>query len=182
VYGNGFCAVRICVSHPAGRHAGDFHAPERYELRNRRDSAAGLRRLSLTTAALDEAGHRVSRYLLTQAIINGGMGLVIGLGLFCWEYPMRCCGSFDRHPPVRSLHRNLDCGLLPFAVSLANLIELVATIVGAGDVCGLRTVRAMVIEPMLVQSSAGTSKLPCLIAIAFWIWLWGPVGLLLATR
>ena len=39
----------------------------------------------------------------------------------------------------------------------------------------------MVIEPMLFSQSAGTSKLAMLIAIAFWTWLWGPVGLLLAT-
>ena len=40
---------------------------------------------------------------------------------------------------------------------------------------------ALVIEPMLFSQSAGTSKLAMLIAIAFWTWLWGPVGLLLAT-
>jgi hypothetical protein len=34
---------------------------------------------------------------------------------------------------------------------------------------------------MLFSQSAGTSKLALLIAIAFWTWLWGPVGLLLAT-
>jgi hypothetical protein len=45
----------------------------------------------------------------------------------------------------------------------------------------LEPVVAMVIEPMLFSQSAGTSKLAMLIAIAFWAWLWGPVGLLLAT-
>ena len=39
----------------------------------------------------------------------------------------------------------------------------------------------MVIEPMLFSQSAGTSKLAMLIAIAFWTWLWGPIGLLVAT-
>ena len=34
---------------------------------------------------------------------------------------------------------------------------------------------------MLFSQSAGTCKLAMLIAIAFWTWLWGPVGLLLAT-
>jgi hypothetical protein len=45
----------------------------------------------------------------------------------------------------------------------------------------LELVAAMVIEPMLFSQSAGTSKPAMLIAIAFWTWLWGPVGLLLAT-
>jgi predicted PurR-regulated permease PerM len=31
---------------------------------------------------LDEAGQRISRYLLMQSLINGGLGVAVGLGLF----------------------------------------------------------------------------------------------------
>jgi hypothetical protein len=36
-------------------------------------------------------------------------------------------------------------------------------------------------EPMLYGSSTGISPLGLLVAAVFWTWLWGPVGLLLAT-
>jgi hypothetical protein len=39
----------------------------------------------------------------------------------------------------------------------------------------------MVLEPLLYGRSAGVSQVALLIAIAFWTWLWGPIGLLLAT-
>ena len=39
----------------------------------------------------------------------------------------------------------------------------------------------MVVEPWLYGQSAGVSQVALLIAVIFWTWLWGPVGLLLAT-
>ena len=39
----------------------------------------------------------------------------------------------------------------------------------------------MVLEPLLYGESAGVSGVGLLVAIAFWTWLWGPVGLVLAT-
>jgi B12 binding domain len=37
------------------------------------------------------------------------------------------------------------------------------------------------LEPLLYGESAGVSEVGLLVAIAFWTWLWGPVGLILAT-
>lgn len=159
-----------------------FMLLERYELRNRVIRLLGYGRLSLTTTALDEAGHRVSRYLLTQAIINGGMGLVIGVGLFLLGVPYALLWGalivILRFVPYIGIW---IAALLPFAVSLATSSNWWQPLSVLGMFAVFETVAAMVIEPMLFSQSAGTSKLAMLIAIAFWIWLWGPVGLLLAT-
>src|SRR5690606_18553029 len=40
---------------------------------------AGFNRLTTTTRALDEVGERVSQYLLTQAMLNGLYGLMLGI-------------------------------------------------------------------------------------------------------
>jgi hypothetical protein len=142
----------------------------------------GYRRLSLTTTALDEAGNRVSRYLLTQAIINASMGLVIGMGLFLLGVPYALLGGILvvilRFVPYIGIG---IAALLPFAVSLATSSNWWQPLSVLGMFAVFETVAAMVIEPMLFSQSAGTSKLAILIAIAFWTWLWGPVGLLLAT-
>ena len=37
------------------------------------------------------------------------------------------------------------------------------------------------LEPLLYGRGAGVSQVAILMSIAFWAWLWGPVGLLLAT-
>jgi predicted PurR-regulated permease PerM len=39
----------------------------------------------------------------------------------------------------------------------------------------------MVLEPLLYSESAGVSGVGLVVAIAFWTWIWGPVGLVLAT-
>jgi hypothetical protein len=38
-----------------------------------------------------------------------------------------------------------------------------------------------VVEPVLYSQGAGLSKVALLVAIGFWTWLWGPIGLILAT-
>jgi hypothetical protein len=45
----------------------------------------------------------------------------------------------------------------------------------------LELVTNMVLEPLLHGRSAGVSQLTLMVALAFWTWLWGPVGFLLAT-
>ena len=54
----------------------------REDLRNRLIRLMGYGRLTFTTSALEEAGHRISRYLLMQTIINSSFGLAIGLVFF----------------------------------------------------------------------------------------------------
>ena len=39
----------------------------------------------------------------------------------------------------------------------------------------------LVLEPVLYAGVAGVSQVALLVAVAFWTWLWGPLGLLLAT-
>jgi hypothetical protein len=39
----------------------------------------------------------------------------------------------------------------------------------------------MIMEPMLYGQSAGVSEVALLVALAFWTWVWGPIGLALAT-
>ncbi|MHB8910506.1 MAG: AI-2E family transporter [Syntrophales bacterium] len=159
-----------------------FMLLERDELRNRAIRLLGYGRLSLTTTALDEAGHRVSRYLLTLSIINAGVGLVIGLGLFLLGVPYALLWGvlifILRFVPYLGIW---IAALLPFAVSLATSSNWWQPLTVLGMFAVFETVAAMIIEPMLFSQSAGTSKVAMLIAIAFWTSLWGPVGLLLAT-
>jgi predicted PurR-regulated permease PerM len=40
----------------------------------------------------------------------------------------------------------------------------------------------LVLEPLLYVQSTKISQVALLCAVAFWAWLWGPVGLLLPSR
>jgi predicted PurR-regulated permease PerM len=60
---------------------------QRQDLRNRLVRLAGSGDLQRTTAAMDDAGRRLSRLFLTQLALNAGFGLVIGTGLWCIGVP-----------------------------------------------------------------------------------------------
>src|SRR5262249_39997561 len=58
-----------------------FMLTRREDLRNRLVRLVSHGRLTLTTRALDEAAHRISRYLVMQLTTNAGLGLAVGVGL-----------------------------------------------------------------------------------------------------
>ena len=64
-----------------------FMLLERQEMRNRIIRLIGYSKLAITTKALDEAGERVSRYLLMQTIINTTFGVAVTVGLLVIGVP-----------------------------------------------------------------------------------------------
>ena len=64
-----------------------FILMQREDLRNRLIRLAGARDLQRTTAALDDAGQRLSRLFLMQLLLNAAFGVVIGVGLWLIGVP-----------------------------------------------------------------------------------------------
>ncbi len=64
-----------------------FMLAERSGLRNRFIRLTGTEDLQQTTAALDDAGRRVGRMLLTQLAVNGTFRLVVGVALWLIGLP-----------------------------------------------------------------------------------------------
>jgi predicted PurR-regulated permease PerM len=159
-----------------------FMLLERRELRDRVILLIGYRRMTATTRALDEAGARISRYLLMQSIINGSFGVAVGLGLFLIGVPYAVIwGSLAAALRFIPYVGAFVAALLPLALSLAVFPGwLQPALVGALFLV-LELVTNIVIEPWLYSQSAGVSQVALLIAVTFWTWMWGPVGLLLAT-
>jgi predicted PurR-regulated permease PerM len=159
-----------------------FMLLERRELRDRLILLIGYRRMTATTRALDEAGTRISRYLLMQSVINGSFGAAVGLGLFLIGVPYAITwGALSaalRFIPYLGAFVAL---LLPLAVSLAVFPGWLQPALVVGLFLVLEPVTGSVLEPWLYGQSAGVSQVALLIALIFWTWLWGPVGLLMAT-
>ena len=60
---------------------------KREDLRNRLIRLGGEGRLTVMTQALDDASHRLSRYLLLQFLVNAVYGSTFGLGLYFMKLP-----------------------------------------------------------------------------------------------
>ena len=159
-----------------------FMLLERGDLRNRVIRLVGYGRLTLTTKALDEAGRRISRYLLMQSLINGSFGVAIGLGLFLIGLPYALLwGTLAAALRFIPYLGPVAAALFPIALSLVEFPGWQQPLLVIGLVVLLELAANMLLEPVLYGRTAGVSSVPLMVAIAFWTWLWGPIGLLLAT-
>src|SRR5271165_2243033 len=159
-----------------------FFLLQRQDLRDRFIRLAGARDLRRTTLALDDAGHRLSSYLLTQTAINASVGLLVGTGLWLIGVPnpalwgiltmllrfVPYIGPFIAAAFPSAVAVAVDPGwaMLFWVVGLFLVVELIT---------------GYVIEPWLYGHNMGLSGVAVLVAAAFWTLLWGPVGLLLST-
>ena len=152
------------------------------DLRDRFVRLVGRNDLHRTIFALNDAGHRLSRYFLSQLTINAAFGLWIGGALAFAGLPS----------PV----------LLGLIAMLMRFVPFVGTFIGVGAPLGLalavapdwslaiivlvifavsEIVVSQVVEPLLYGHSTGISPVAVLVATSFWTLLWGFVGLLIAT-
>jgi predicted PurR-regulated permease PerM len=152
------------------------------DLRNRVMRLVGYSRLTTTTKALDDAGARISRYLLMQSIINATYGFCVGLGLYFIGLPYIVLLGFIAGTMRFIPYLGPPMGaVLPIVLSFGLFNGWMNSLLVIALFVGLELATSMVLEPLLYGQSAGVSEVALLIAIAFWTWLWGPVGLALAT-
>lgn len=159
-----------------------FMLVDRVELRNRLIRLFGFGRMNITTKALEEVARRISRYLLMQSIINSSYGLAVGLSLYFVGLPYAFMwGLFAgllRFIPYAGVWIGL---VVPSALAWAIFPDWLWPLVVIGLFLVLEVMVSMVLEPLLYGHSAGVSQVALLIAIAFWAWIWGPVGMIMAT-
>ncbi len=159
-----------------------FMLLERAELRNRLIRLFGYGRLAVTTKAFDEAGRRVSRYLLVQSIVNLLYAAGVCAGMFVIGVPYALlwgllAGALRFIPYVGPIVG----ATAPVLVGLAVLEGWTRPLLVLGWFLGLELFTNLVLESVLYAGAIGVSQVALLIAVAFWSWLWGPLGLLLAT-
>lgn len=155
---------------------------QREDLRNRAIRIAGSGDLRRTTAAIDDAASRLSRFFLAQLALNIAFGVVIGFGLWLIGVPsptlFGVLAAVLRFVPYVGAAIS---ALLPLIVAAAvdpgwsMVIWTAILFVVVEPVCG------HVIEPLLYGHSTGLSPIAVILAATIWTFLWGPIGLVLAT-
>ena len=159
-----------------------FMLLERRDLRDRLIGLFGQGRLTVTTKAFDEAGSRVSRQLLMQSLASLVYGVVAGLGLYFLgvPYPLvwGALGAALRYVPY--VGPVIGAGG-PILASLAAMPGWAGPLSVMGMFVVLELFTNLVLETALYAGAAGVSQVALLVSVAFWTWLWGPLGLLMAT-
>ncbi|MGV7032620.1 AI-2E family transporter [Methylobacterium symbioticum] len=155
---------------------------QREDLRNRAIRIAGSGDLRRTTAAIDDAASRLSRFFLAQLALNIAFGVVIGLGLWIIGVPspmlFGVLAAILRFVPYVGAAVS---ALLPLILAAAvdpgwSMVIWTAILFAVVEpICG------HVIEPLLYGHSTGLSPIAVILAATIWTFLWGPIGLVLAT-
>ena len=159
-----------------------FILVQQQDLRNRLVRLAGSQDLQRTTAAMDDAGQRLSRLFLIQLMLNAAFGIVIGAGLWLIGVPSAPLWGMLAMilrfiPYVGAIISAIFPLILAAAVGPGwsivlwpgALFLIVEPIIGHG------------IEPLVYGHSSGLSPVAVVASATFWTWLWGPIGLILAT-
>lgn len=157
---------------------------EREDIRNRIIRLLGNRpgQMLSSTQALDDAANRVSRYLMMQLAVNVTYGIPIGIGLYVIGVPnailwgvlavvlrfVPYVGPIVAAASPIALAFAVDPGwsMIVWTVLLYVIVELISN---------------NFVETMAYGTSTGISSVGILLSAVFWGWLWGPIGLLMAT-
>jgi predicted PurR-regulated permease PerM len=155
---------------------------EHESLRDRFIRLAGGADLRATTAAINDAGERLSRFFLSTFSVNFGVGVAVWAGLTLIGVPnaplwgaMTAAMRFVPYVGVwlvAALVAVFAAAVVPGWSLLVMTVVLYAVI---------ELVVAQLIEPFLYGHTTGLSPLAVVVSAIFWSWLWGPVGLLMST-
>lgn len=155
---------------------------EQEALRDRFIRLVGGADLRMTTAAINEAGERLSRYLMRQFAVNAGVGMVVWVALACIGLP-----DAPLIAPLVAVLRFVPFLGVPISAFIAALLAL-ATMPGwepmamtLATILGIQVVTSQFMEPRIYGHATGLSPLCIVLATLFWGWLWGPVGVVIST-
>jgi len=159
-----------------------FILGQHQDLRNRLIRLAGAQDLQRTTAALDEAGERLSRLFLTQLGFNAIFGLVIGIGLALIGVPSAplwgMMAAILRFVPYIGAPIS---AIFPLVLAAAVAPGWTMALWTAALFLIVEPIAGHVIEPLVYGRSSGLSPVAVIVSATFWTWLWGPIGLVLST-
>jgi predicted PurR-regulated permease PerM len=158
-----------------------FMLIRREDMRDRLISLFGRGQLTLTTKALDDASGRIGRYLLMQFIINASFGLAVAIGLavigveyaLLWGF---LAGTLRYIPYLGPWL----AAALPLALAILTTPGWTTPLLVVGLFLVLELFSNLVMEPWLYGRNVGVSTTAALVSVAFWTWLWGPIGMVLA--
>ena len=155
---------------------------KRENLRNRLLLLAGIGRLNLVSNALDDAGDRISRFLIANVSVNAGFGCVFGAALYAIGVPYALLWG-----ALLALLRTIPFVGSFVGAALPTLFALIyfSTWWQAGFIVALIGLLEILVsnflEPWLYGAHTGISELALLAMAVVWSLLWGWPGLALST-
>ena len=136
----------------------------------------------ITVQILHDISHRISQFIWVQVITSAGVAAVTGVVL--WWLAVE-------QPAVWGVFAGV-LNIVPYFGPLIVTVVLAAvgflqfgTLAAAGSVAGaalvITTIEGLIVTPHLLSRAGSLNHVAIFVAIAFWSWLWGAAGMLLAV-
>ncbi|HBF60390.1 MAG TPA: AI-2E family transporter, partial [Methyloceanibacter sp.] len=155
---------------------------EREDLRDRLIRLFGGSDLRRATSTMSEAATRLSHYFLRQVLVNAAYGTLIGIALWAIGMPSPIAWGIlamvMRFVPYVGSY---IAAALPVLIAAAidpgwTLVLMVLALFVVGEFT-----MGQVVEPLIYGRGTGVTPLAVIVSAVFWAWLWGPLGLIIAT-
>lgn len=159
-----------------------FMLLERDELRDRFIRLVGANDINRTTQVIEDAGSKVGSYLLIQLLVNVIYAVPIGVGLVLIGVPNAVLwGMLTLVLRFLPYIGPVLAAIFPIFLAFAVSPDWSMVLWTGALFLAVEMVSSNVIEPWLYGSRTGVSPLAIIISAIFWTWVWGPLGLVLAT-
>jgi len=119
----------------------------------------------------------VSRYLLSIAMINVGLGVAVSLAMLAIGMPS--AALWGALAAILNFVVYLGPAVMAailFAVGLTQYDSLGGSLMPPLVYLGVNLIEAQFVTPQVIGRTMLMNPFVVILAIAFWIWLWGPLG------
>ena len=124
----------------------------------------------------------VSRYLFTITMINAGLGLAIGLGLFAIGLPNALMWGVMAALLNFVPYLGAICGIaMVFLAGLVTFDSLSQALLAPAIYAGLNILEAQIVTPSVLGRRLTLNSVIVFLSVGFWGWIWGVPGALLAV-
>jgi predicted PurR-regulated permease PerM len=126
--------------------------------------------------------HEVSRYFLTVALINIFLGILVGLAFWLLEMPSPFLwGAATTVANFLPYIGAAAVAIATFGVAVISYDSLAATMLPVLTFVALTALEGQVFTPLILGRRHTLNAVVVLASIAFWGWIWGVVGALIAV-
>ena len=130
----------------------------------------------------NDVERNLARYLTTVTMINVVLGICVAVGAWAIGFPnpiiFGLLAAILNYVPYIGAATMV---FILFAIGLVVFPSLGSALIAPIGFIGLATLEGQIVTPMVVGRRLTLNPLAIFLMVAFWAWLWGPIGAFLAV-
>lgn len=136
----------------------------------------------ITVQILHDIALRISQFIWVQVLTSAGVAAVTGVVL--WWLAVEQPAVWGMFAGVLNIVPYFGPLIVTVVLAAVGFLQF-GTLAAAGTVAGaalvITTVEGLIVTPHLLSRAGSLNHVAIFVAIAFWSWLWGAAGMLLAV-